>query len=92
MKIVMQDIFLKQMLSIQENYGGLIKTIFTREKKNQKKQKKKLEKVEKLVCAVEDKEKYVIHIRALKQALSNGLILRSVHKVIHFNQEVSLKP
>ena len=28
---------------------------------------RKLEKVEKLVCIKEDKEKYVIHIRALKQ-------------------------
>ena len=35
--------------------------------------RKKLEKVEKLVCSLEDKEKYVIHIRALKQALNNGL-------------------
>ena len=34
---------------------------------------KKLEKVEKLVCGIEDKEKYVIHIEALKQALNNGL-------------------
>ena len=36
-------------------------------------ERKKLEKVEKLVCSLEDKEKYVIHIRALKQALNNGL-------------------
>ena len=27
---------------------------------------KKLEKLEKLICSIEDKEKYVIHIRALK--------------------------
>ena len=36
-------------------------------------ERKKLEKVEKLVCSIEDKEKYVIHIRALKQALNNGI-------------------
>ena len=36
-------------------------------------ERKKLEKVEKLVCSIEDKEKYVIHIRALKQALNHGL-------------------
>ena len=36
-------------------------------------ERKKLEKVEKLVCSIEDKEKYVIHIRASKQALNNGL-------------------
>ena len=53
---------------------------------------RKLEKVEKLVCSIEDKEKYVIHIRALKQALNHGLILKDVHRVIKFNQEAWLKP
>ena len=38
-------------------------------------ERKRLEKVEKLVCSIEDKEKYVIHIRALKQRL----ILKDVH-------------
>ena len=28
--------------------------------------RKKVEKVEKLICSIEDKEKYVIHVRALK--------------------------
>ena len=55
-------------------------------------ERKKLEKVEKLVCSIEDKEKYVIHIRALKQALNHGLILKDVHRVIRFNQEACLKP
>ena len=55
-------------------------------------ERKKLEKVEKLVCSIEDKEKYVIHIRALKQALNHGLILKEVHRVIKFNQEAWLKP
>ena len=55
-------------------------------------ERKKLEKVEKLVCSIEDKEKYVIHIRALKQALNHGLILKEVHRVIQFNQEAWLKP
>ena len=54
--------------------------------------KKKIEKAEKLVCSIEDKEKYVIHIRALKQALNHGLILRDVHRVIKLNQEEWLKP
>ena len=53
---------------------------------------KKLGKVEKLVWSIEDKEKYVIHIRALKQALSHGLVLKNVHRVIKFNQEAWLKP
>ena len=55
-------------------------------------QGRKLEKVEKLVCSIEDKEKYVIHIRALKQALNHGLVLKDVHRVIKFNQEAWLKP
>ena len=50
-------------------------------------ERKKLEKVEKLVCGIEDKEEYVIHIRAQKQALNHGLILKRVHRVIQFNQE-----
>ena len=53
---------------------------------------KKLEKVEKLVCSIEDKEKYVVQIRSLKQVLNHGLILKDVHRVIKFNQEAWLKP
>ena len=52
---------------------------------------KKVEKVEKLICSIEDKEKYVIHIRALKQALNHGLKLKNVHRVIQFNQKACLK-
>ena len=52
---------------------------------------RKLEKVEKLVCSIEDKEKYVIHIRALKQALNHGLMVKDVHRVIKFNQEAWLR-
>ena len=54
-------------------------------------ERKKLGKLEKLVCNIEDKEKYVIHIRALKQVLNHGLILKRVHRVIQFNQEAWLK-
>ena len=39
-------------------------------------ERKKIEKVEKLVRSIEDKEKYVIHKRALKKALNNGLKLK----------------
>ena len=41
---------------------------------------------------IHDKEIYVVHIRALKQALNHGLILQKVHRVIQFNQEAWLKP
>ena len=53
---------------------------------------KKIEKVKKLVCNIEDKEKYVIHKRALKQALNHGLKLEKVHRAIQFNQKAWLKP
>ena len=55
-------------------------------------ERKKLEMCKKLVCSIHDKENYVVHIRALKQALNHGLILKKVHKVIQFNQEAWLKP
>ena len=41
--------------------------------------RKKIEKAEKLVCDIEDKENYVVHIRVSKRALNNGLILKKVH-------------
>ena len=52
---------------------------------------KKIGKVEKLVCGIKIK-KYVIHIRALKQALNDGLILKKAHTIIQFNQKAWLKP
>ena len=55
-------------------------------------ERRKVNKVKKLICSIENKEKYVIHIRVLKQALNHGLVLRKVHRVIQFNQEDWLKP
>ena len=56
-------------------------------------QRKKVKVVKRLVCdIIKDKEKYVIHIRALKQALNHGLILKRVQRVIQFNQRAWLKP
>ena len=55
-------------------------------------EREKVNKVEKLICCIEDKEKYVIHIRVLKQALNHGLVLKKVHRVIQFNQKDWLKP
>ena len=52
----------------------------------------KIKKFYKPVCNVHDKENYVVHIRALKQALNHGLILQKGHRVIQFNQEAWLKP
>ena len=52
---------------------------------------KKVNKVEKLICDIEDKKKYVIHIRALKQALNHGLKLKKVHRINRFKQKAWLK-
>ena len=45
----------------------------------------KIQKVEKLVTNLHDKTEYVIHIRNLKEAVNNGLVLENVHKVIKYN-------
>ena len=55
-------------------------------------ERKKIEKCDKLVCNIQYKEKYVVHIRALKQVLNHRLILKNIHRVIQFNQEAWLKP
>ena len=52
---------------------------------------KKVNKVEKLICDIEDKKKYFIRIRTLKQALKNGLRFKKVHRIIQFKQKAWLK-
>ena len=47
--------------------------------------------VEKLIPNFYDKEKYVIHIKALKQALDHGLILEKIHRCIRFRQSPWIK-
>ena len=51
----------------------------------------KIDKCKKLVCNLRNKEKYVVHIRSLKQALNHGLKLKNVHRIIEFSQEAWLK-
>ena len=53
--------------------------------------RKKIEKCNKLVCTMHDKKNYVVYIRALKETINYGLILKKVHRVIQFNQEAWLK-
>ena len=45
----------------------------------------------KLVCNLNHKKNYIVHINVLKQALDHGLKLRKVHRVIEFEQEAWLK-
>ena len=52
----------------------------------------KINGVEKLVPNLYDNKNYVIHIRALDQALKHGLILEKIHQWIEFNQSAWMKP
>ena len=52
----------------------------------------KINKCTKLICSTQNKENYVVHVRALKQALNHGLKLTKVHRIIQFDQEAWLKP
>ena len=45
----------------------------------------------KLICNLQDKKDYVVHVNVLKQALDNGLKLIKVHQVIEFDHEAWLK-
>ena len=51
----------------------------------------KINGVEKLVPNLYYKKRYVIHIRALKQALDHGLVLEKIHRVIDFKQSAWMK-
>ena len=55
-------------------------------------ERRKIRGVENLVCTIEDKEECPIHIRALKQALKHGSVLKRVQRAIQFNQKAWLKP
>ena len=47
--------------------------------------------IKKLICNLQDKNDYVVHINVLKQALDHGLKLIKVLQVIEFDQEAWLK-
>ena len=48
--------------------------------------KMKINKIKKLVSNLRNKKNYIIHIRALDQALRHGLVLGRIHRAIEFNQ------
>ena len=51
-----------------------------------------INKVDKLICSIENKRNYIVHIAALKEVLDHGLILKNVHRIIKFKHEAWLKP
>ena len=51
----------------------------------------KIDKCKKLVCNLQNKKRYVVHIKSLKQALNHGLKFKKVHRIIEFNQKAWLK-
>ena len=53
--------------------------------------KMKVNGVEKLIPNLYNKRKYIIHIRALKQALDHGLLLEKIHRYIRFKQSTFMK-
>ena len=46
---------------------------------------------ERMICNLNDKKNYIVHINVLKQALDHGLKLKKVHRIIEFEQEAWLK-
>ena len=53
--------------------------------------KMKINGVEKLIPNLYYKHKYIVHIRALKQALDHGLVLEHIHRCIEFKQSPWMK-
>ena len=51
-----------------------------------------INKCKKLARNLYDKKDYVVHLRALKQALLHDLKLKKVQKVLKFNQKAWIKP
>ena len=50
----------------------------------------KIDKCKKLVCNLLNKNKYIVYINSLKQALNHRLKLKKIHRIIEFNQNAWL--
>ena len=55
-------------------------------------EKMKINNCTNLVCNLNDKENYPVHVLALKQALNHGLKVTKIHRASEFRQEYWLKP
>ena len=53
--------------------------------------KMKVNGVEKLISNLYNKRKYIVHIKALKQAIDHGLLLKKIHRCIRFRQSPWMK-
>ena len=72
MKTVLRNIFLKQMLITIKDFMIFIVICHSRQ------EKMKIERCNKLLSNLYDKKDCVFHIRALKQALYHGLVLKKI--------------
>ena len=54
-------------------------------------QRMKINKCDRLICNLYDKNNYIVHISLLKHALNHHLILKTIHRVISFNQDAWMK-
>ena len=69
------------------------KDLYSKIYSNEKKEiQVKDEKTTKLILNLNDKDKYVVHIKTLKFYLQHGLKLKKVHRCIGFDQKEWLKP
>ena len=90
---------LVNMLSAEQNHGYLLEVDVSYPEKLHDLHndipfmcsKMKVNGVEKLIPNLYDKRKYIIHIRALKQALDHGLVLEKIHRCIRFRQSPWMK-
>ena len=55
-------------------------------------QEKQNEKIKKLVPNLYDKKNYIVHIKNLQYYLEKGLVLKTIHRVLEFDQSQWLKP
>ena len=81
-----KEYFLEFHFQCQEHLHSFLKVLpFLPERMN-------VEKVQKFVAILHNKTEFAVYMRNIKQGLSHGLVLKKVHRVIHFNQKFVLKP
>ena len=85
MKKVAKGVFLKLMLNILNKLKSYMSFIMIHHFYKKEWKFWKNQKVEKLVANVHDKKEYIIHMRSLKQALNDRIVLEMFHRDIKFN-------